>query len=657
MFKIFPVTITPDGRKVPLIQGWKEKAVFTSDTETIRLWQELYRDRLHFFGVPTGEASDLLVLDVDVKHNGFENLHKLGLVVPETCWQRTRSGGAHYLFKYPKNGRTYGNKQNLFGSKDSPSGVDCRGEGGYIVYYGEQFGCDFTKPFAEAPDWLLSHALRTEVDHQGSTLQVSPAIAQGIIQTSLDAIRDAPTGESNDTLNKEGFKIGQLVASGSVSREYAEQALLDAALARGKPVYEAKATIKSALDGGLAKPLTHAFGAAEPLVLIDMVPPPPENANWTPAPMTIHDLMNTSKLRKPQLFDGWSTEDISITTADGGTGKTTLKLYEAVCLALGERFLGFDCKQSGKTLFITGEDTDKKLAAMLGAVVRDMGLFEKRIGNDERVQKVLQSIYIKKDSDLCLITKDKQGFLHLNRDAMNKVMQAVDEIKPKLIVFDPISSFWGSEAALNDMAKAVAKFMQELAERSGACVEIVNHMGKQSSNNKDMSQFAGRGGTGLPSHARVSRVLRPVFEDEYTDLTGETLKEDQSAMMCNVNKFSDGSPLYNKPFLIVRDGYLFNRKVLSPQKAKEAEKNFSDVERVFGFIQEARRSDKYPTREIAVAHFMSNGDPISGERVKRALNLLQFNGHMGQKIRMTEHPDATIREKAYVITDMEGKES
>jgi RecA-family ATPase len=176
----------------------------------------------------------------------------------------------------------------------------------------------------------------------------------------------------------------------------------------------------------------------------------------------------------------------------------------------------------GKTLFITGEDTDKKLAAMLGAVVRDMGLFEKRVGDDERIQKVLQSIYIKKDSDLCLITKDKQGFLHLNRDAMNKVMQAVDEIKPKLIVFDPISSFWGSEAALNDMAKAVAKFMQELAERSGACVEIVNHMGKQSSSNKDMSQFAGRGGTGLPSHARVSRVLRPVFEDEYTDLTGES---------------------------------------------------------------------------------------------------------------------------------------
>lgn len=75
------------------------------------------------------------------------------------------------------------------------------------------------------------------------------------------------------------------------------------------------------------------------------------------------------------MFQDWSTEDICITTADGGTGKTTMKLYEAVCLALGERFLGFDCKQTGKTLFITGEDTQQKLGAMLGAIMQQMGLF------------------------------------------------------------------------------------------------------------------------------------------------------------------------------------------------------------------------------------------------------------------------------------------
>ena len=117
--------------------------------------------------------------------------------------------------------------------------------------------------------------------------------------------------------------------------------------------------------------------------------------------------MARHNLRKPQLFRNWSTQDFAITTADGGTGKTTLKLYEAVCLALGDRFLGFDCVNPGRTLFITGEDTDKKLAAMLGAILEQLGLFEDAPGNAEKVQTILNSIVIKKDSDLCLVAKDR----------------------------------------------------------------------------------------------------------------------------------------------------------------------------------------------------------------------------------------------------------
>jgi RecA-family ATPase len=226
-----------------------------------------------------------------------------------------------------------------------------------------------------------------------------------------------------------------------------------------------------------------------------------------------------------------------------------------------------------------------------------------------------------------------------------------------MIVFDPISSFWGSEAALNDMNKAVTRFMSDLTERSGACVEMINHMGKQSSNQKDMTQFAGRGGSGLPSNARVSRALRSVFDDEYADLTGgEQLQDKQSAMLCNVNKFTDGSPLYNKPFLILRDGYLFMRKTLTDTKAREAEKNLSDIERVFAFVKECRQADKFPTVKIVQAHFMTNGNPITKASVDRALEMLGFQGHIGEKLRLVENPDATIKDKVFVITDLDGRE-
>lgn len=535
-------------------------------------------------------------------------------------------------------------------------GLDTRGDRGWIAYYG------FTDntPLAEAPDWMWSLSrsaqAQTSLAPQGATFRVSPEIAEGLINASLEAIREAPEGESNNVLNVEAFKLGQLIASESITRDYAEAALFRAAKARGKPDYESRATIKSGLDGGLKKPMVAPFGTQAPVAGISIPPPPESPGRWTPSPITKYDLMNSSKLRKPQLFQDWSTEDIHITTADGGTGKTTLKLFEAICLALGERFLGFDCKQPGKTLFITGEDTDKKLAAMLGAIVRQMGLFEEAPGNDDKIRKILSSIVIKKDADLCLIAKDRQsGFLLPNTEALRKVMEAIEDVNPKMIVFDPISSFWGSEAALNDMNKAVTKFMSWIADR-GICVEMINHMGKSSSANKDMTQFAGRGGSGLPSNARVSRVLRPVFEDEYRDLTGGTLTDRQSAMLCNVNKFTDGSPLYNKPFLIIRDGYLFHRVTLTPQKAREVEQEQSDTARVFTFIKEERVAGRYPTKSAIVAFFVVQ-EELSEARVKRAFALLEYNGHMGEKIKIADNPDMTVKDKVYVIIGDDGKEN
>lgn len=641
-FKIFPAWITPDKRKVPLIKDWQTEA--TNDPAKIKRWMELYRERITHWAIPTGPTNELLVLDIDVKNNGWKSIQDRNLWFPETMTQKTMSGGAHLFFKYPHDGKEYGNRQGLF------PGVDIRGLGGYVFFYGID-----SKPVAAPPPWLLEESIKnTVIKAQGDIARISPEIAQGLIQASLDAIVNAPAGESNNALNLESFKMGQLVASGSITRQYAEEVLMQAAVARKKPLYEAKATIKSGLDGGLKNPMISPFGA--PVSTFPIPDPPGLPARWTPGQLTREDLLNVSKLKKPQLFQDWSSEDITITTADGGTGKTTLKLFEAVCLALGDRFLGFNCIQKGKTLFITGEDTDKKLAAMLGQIVRQMGLFEHHEGNNQKIQTILDSIIIKKDSDLCLITKDKQNFLVPNSDALRKVLEAIQDINPKMVVFDPISSFWGSEAALNDMNKAVIKFMSTLAENSNASIEMINHLGKSSSSTKDMTQFAGRGGSGLPSNSRVSRTMRQIFEDEYFDMTGEHLGEKQSAILCNVNKFSDGSPLYNKPFVILREGFLFSRKTLTAQKQKEAEERLTDLERVMSFIKGERKLNRYPTKAIISGHFMASGDPMSKDRSGTAIKQLVYGGIMGERLKEIVNPDILVKDKAFVVVDQDGNE-
>lgn len=639
-WKIFPVTIAHDGRKVPIVK-WKSEA--TRDQATIDNWTRQY-PHLKFWAITTGVDNGLLVLDVDVKHgnNGYDTIKKYHL--PLTMSQRTISGGTHYIYKYPQDGKIYTNRQNF------DAGLDIRAEGGYIAHY----GFDST-PIAEAPDWLLEQSLSTKNDiviNPENIVKIDPSISQEILSIACDNIRNAPEGESNSILNVESYKIGQLLASNSIDKETAYNELFKAAKDRDKPDYEAQATINSGFAGGIKHPFTSPFGNLQPVLTIPEIESEPVNDRWTPSFFSKYDLTNLSKLRKPQVFKDWSTEDIHITTADGGTGKTTLKLCEAISLALGEDFLGFKCIAPGRTLFITGEDTKEKLGAMLGAILKQMGLMD----NKEKVDIVLNSIFVKKDSDLCIITKTKQGFITVNSEAVQKVIEAIEDIRPKMIIFDPISSFWGSEAALNDMAKAVAKFMGMLVEKSNACVEVINHMGKDSSNKKDMTQFAGRGGTGLPSHARVSRVLRPIFDEEFEELTGMVLTDDQSAMICNINKFSDGSPLYNVPFIIIREGYLFSRVTLVEQKVKEERNKMSDNERIFTFIKTERTAKRYPTKDLIIAKFMTDTDKISKDRINRAITVLGYSGHMGEKIKLVQDADVDSEEKVYIITNVEGKE-
>jgi len=654
-FKVFPATINSEGQKVPLIKGWNENA--SNDPAQIKAWQDTWGSHLKGFGVPCGEVNGIFVLDVDVKKsNGFESLKGFTNGWPQTLGQKTPSGGYHFIFR----NRPGIHSPNTVNSKLS---LDTRGDRGWIMWYGNTYGGYIDLPIADAPDWLYSLTEKPKQDPTigpQSIIKIAPEIAQQIFQSCIDNIINAPPGESNNVLNIEAYKAGQLVASGSVSREFAEQELFKAAKDRGKPDYESKATICSGLDGGAKNPLLSPFGSKPPDLLIQVpaqLPEPPGlPERWTPGQLSREDLLASRHLRRPQLFTDWSSRDITITTADGGVGKTTLKLYEAVCLALGDYFLGFNCVSPGKTLFITGEDTDKKLAAMLGTIMKQMGLFDGTAENNNKIDTILKSILIKKDADLCLIAKDRQNFLFPNQMALDKVLQAVQDFGPSMIVFDPISSFWGSESALNDMNKAVTRFMSSLVEKGDCCVEMINHMGKSSSASKDMTQFAGRGGSGLPSNSRISRVLISLSNEEYQEKTGQDLLADQSAMLCNVNKYTDGSPLLNKPFIILRTGFLFKRINLSPAKLKEMENQLSTIEKVFEFIQDCRIKGLYPTSHVVCGHFQTCSDPMSKDKVMTALRMIEFQGHNGFKVTSMDNPDLTKREKVLIITDMEGVE-
>ncbi|WP_425050753.1 bifunctional DNA primase/polymerase [Psychromarinibacter sp. S121] len=133
-YPIFPAMMI-DGHKKPLVKWGKGKDGHpdlrmrraTTDPATIKAWWA--RWPLAMIGMPTGERSGVVVLDVDRKGgvDGLANLRAAGFdpyaLTPIIA--ATPSGGLHFFMRYS------GPLKNSAGLL--AAGVDIRGDGGYVV--------------------------------------------------------------------------------------------------------------------------------------------------------------------------------------------------------------------------------------------------------------------------------------------------------------------------------------------------------------------------------------------------------------------------------------------------------------------------------------------------------------------------------------------
>ena len=268
-FKIFPATILPDNKKIPLIDKWQERA--TNDPNQVKLWQEQFRDRLTLWGCPTGAINNISVLDIDIKNgvNGFEKLKELGVSeLPNTAWQRTPSGGLHLIFKDDPS-------LNLRNTANRVLGLDTRNNGGWIGLY-QINNFDNILPI---PEWVHT-VVRKPVNQIDPTQQnqvvLNPIFALEQYQKSIQSILGALPGERNATLNTHAYLIGKLVVAGAIPYDRAFADLTNAAKSIGLDSYEIQATILSGLKGGAANPLTHPFGDAPPVPALKIEAPLPQ---------------------------------------------------------------------------------------------------------------------------------------------------------------------------------------------------------------------------------------------------------------------------------------------------------------------------------------------------------------------------------------------
>jgi len=331
------------------------------------------------------------------------------------------------------------------------------------------------------------------------------AYAKAALNSEVERVRLAPEGLRNGTLNQAAFSLGQLVAGGEINTTTAKTALLDAAMAAGLPEGEAMRTIQSGMDGGSKEPRlapetnrkSYPIAAAD-FAGIEPARLPPSKAEMTPVAGEI----SSARLTPTCFVKNYIYADVATWAAPGGTGKTTISIYEAICLALKMPLHGMNIKKTGWTLFITAEDRREQLIARIREMVNAMSL------GPDLEQKVWENVLIWD------VTGEQQRLINLKdgniilTDMADNIVLAHKNDPPALVIFDPAISFGVSEGFVNDNENGIVLACRRIVKGLDCCVRIIAHTGKANAREGTLDQYSSRGGSALADGSRMVSVLQ-----------------------------------------------------------------------------------------------------------------------------------------------------
>lgn len=446
-------------------------------TDPAELRDQFRKAGAAMIGVPTGERSGFIVVDLDVKEgaNGLEWLAANDHRLPRTRTHRTRSGGKHLLFSIP-DGRAIRNSA----SKVAP-GVDVRGQGGYVIVPpspGYEI-VDDSMP-ADMPAWLVdlldppqaprepAQRIARDDDTNGSRYGLSA------LDDECQAIMSAPFGQQEVTLNNAGLKIGALVAGGELSHGYAVSCLISAGNGMpsmaGKPAWTPRLVedkVRRAVQDGMAVPRRAPPRRVEHTVRVEMVVPPepppydeppahwsyeaeparPSQVSKQPESVAPLELIEPGTWTTPPpprkwVVDGWIPSGVvSAKYGDGGIGKTLSSQQLMTAVATGMDWLGLPTRR-GRALGVFCEDDEDELHRRQIAINESLGI---SMGDLQPAMRLLSRL----GDDNALVHYDQTGNYLTAFHA--RLMETCKAWRPDLVVLDTAADLYPDNE--NDRSK------------------------------------------------------------------------------------------------------------------------------------------------------------------------------------------------------------
>lgn len=252
---------------------------------------------------------------------------------------------------------------------------------------------------------------------------------------------------------------------------------------------------------------------------------------------------------------------VGLLVAEGGAGKSSFAMRLAISVAGGRELFGFPTKQ-GRVVYIACEEHPISLQRRVHWVHhRELERMRTEGASPEALELYDQSV---KANLTPISAVGKELYLVSTRNgevAQSGILEALIENLPRpleLLIMDPISRLNGGEENSNQVGTAMINAAERISQEIGCTVLLCHHTGKTAAKERDDSQYAARGASGLVDAARSSVRLMVASQQDARDFINVPAEVVDAGDLIKVthNKSNEGKRA--KPFWIRRQGHDFD---------------------------------------------------------------------------------------------------
>lgn len=459
----------------------------TTDERIIRAWWSRWPAAK--IGMRTGSISGLYVLDIDRKNgkDGFATITANGWTIPPTAAVQTPSGGAHYFFRIPQDA----SRRWKTDTGEIGSGLDRKGDGGFVVWY----GADLSQPLATPPEWMIdqsgpsNHRKPLGTETAPTFAHATKALLSIDPPDDYDDWRDitAAYRQSATAIGVDDPTIRQ-VWEGWCAQSEKNDAGDNEKLWRS-------------LANGTALGWHYLCSRTPPHIQAELIFGTPDQPDQSALFFRASELSGPPPSREWLVQDMIPAHNVTLLGGDGGTGKSLLALQLAVAVAAGRFWLN-SLPLGGPALFISAEDDTAELHRRLSAIAGT-----ENIALDNLRQLTLASLA---GVNALLATLTKTGILQ-----PTPLYQSIDAKiateRPKLVVLDTLADLYPGNENDRAQARQFIGLLRRLAIHHQCAVLLLAHPSLSG-----MATGAGTSGsTGWNNSVRSRLYFERIKDGEY----------------------------------------------------------------------------------------------------------------------------------------------